>query len=61
MHKLWNVDDDFIESVINLLYVDAYSFVDFPINLFISLTNNPNVESKLIDALFFILKTKKIE
>lgn len=30
----------------------------FPINLFISLTNNPNVEYKLIDALFYVLKTR---
>lgn len=60
MHKLWNVDDEFIESLINLLYVEAHSFVNFPINLFISLTNNPNAEYKLIDTLFFILKTKSI-
>lgn len=50
------MDDEFAESLLRLLYVESHSFVNFPINLFIALTNNPNVEYKLIDALFFILK-----
>ena len=52
------MDDEFAEALLALLYVESHSFVYFPINLFISLTNNPNVEYKLIDALFYVLKTR---
>ena len=57
VQRLGNVEDEFAESLLNLLYVESHNFVYFPINLFVALTNNPNVEYKLIDALFFILKS----
>ncbi len=57
LHKIGSVEDDAIESLLNLLYLESYSFVYFPVNLFLALCNNPLAETKLLDALFFILRT----
>lgn len=55
--KLGHIEDEVGEQLLQLLYVEAHSFVYFPINLFIALSNNPNVEYKFIDTLFFILRS----
>ncbi|CAD8063012.1 unnamed protein product [Paramecium sonneborni] len=60
IQKLGNFDDDFTNSLLSLLYVESHGFKNFPTNLFISLCNNYIVENKLIDTLFFILKTKNL-
>lgn len=54
--KLGNLDDEFIEALLSFLYVESHSFVYFPINLLASLQSNPVLESKILDALFYILK-----
>jgi E3 ubiquitin-protein ligase HUWE1 len=56
LSKLGNLDDEFIEALLNLLYVESHSFVYYPINLLASLQSNPVLECKILDALFFILK-----
>lgn len=57
LQKLGSLEDEFIEQFIGLLYVESHSFVYFPINLFVALTNNPTIENKIMDGMFFILKS----
>ena len=57
LHKVGHVEDETIEALLGLFYLESYTFVYFPVNLLVALCNNPTAETKLLDAVFFILRT----
>jgi hypothetical protein len=56
MVKILTVDDLFIEKLIELLFVDDFSFSKFPFELFKTLVTIPSNEFRILDAVIFLLR-----